>query len=278
MKESEPLSEWVVAISISESEEMGQLGLAEEHLNDAMAEIARYLLASGSRLAYGGDLRSDGFTKLLFELVARHRRESYLIDERPGVSNFLAWPVHVSLPFHVLEQLSESLKGAADLVCLTEQGEVMEAEARKRLAPRPALKREWGPGLSAMRKTMTEMSNARVVLGGRVDRFKGVMPGIAEEALGALDAKQALFVLGGFGGCAGDIADSLGLLSSRLLVSREWTGRDRFERFGIEDLHNGLTPEENVQLATTVHVDQAIALILRGCFRINEESAGDAAL
>jgi hypothetical protein len=33
-----------VAISISESPDMGILGLATEHLDDAMAEIARHIL------------------------------------------------------------------------------------------------------------------------------------------------------------------------------------------------------------------------------------------
>lgn len=33
------------------------------HLQDAMLELARYLLAQGARLAYGGDLHLDGFTE-----------------------------------------------------------------------------------------------------------------------------------------------------------------------------------------------------------------------
>ncbi|MBB1161518.1 hypothetical protein [Aquariibacter albus] len=43
----EPLSQTVVAISISESPGMAPLGLAPEHLVDAMAETARHLLALG---------------------------------------------------------------------------------------------------------------------------------------------------------------------------------------------------------------------------------------
>ena len=52
---------------------MAALGLSEEHLQDAMTEIALQLLSSGKSLAYGGDLRVHGFTELLFELVERYR-------------------------------------------------------------------------------------------------------------------------------------------------------------------------------------------------------------
>jgi H+/gluconate symporter-like permease len=72
----EVLSQRVIAISTSESPDMPVLGLTDEHLRDAMAEIARHLLALGARLAYGGDLRAYGFTDLLFELVARHSRDA----------------------------------------------------------------------------------------------------------------------------------------------------------------------------------------------------------
>ena len=62
-----------VAISISESPDMAVLGLSDEHLQDAMAELALALLSSGTSLAYGGDLRAHGFTELLFELLMRYQ-------------------------------------------------------------------------------------------------------------------------------------------------------------------------------------------------------------
>jgi hypothetical protein len=85
MSYREALSQRIVAISISESADMSALGLSQEHLLDAMAEIARHLLALGARLVYGGDLRAQGFTELLFELVARHRRDADEGDHRASV-------------------------------------------------------------------------------------------------------------------------------------------------------------------------------------------------
>lgn len=66
---------------------MPALGLSDGHLRDAMAEIARHLLALGARL-YGGDLRQHGFSELLFELVSRHRRDSAENDYHADVMNF----------------------------------------------------------------------------------------------------------------------------------------------------------------------------------------------
>lgn len=264
MSYQEPLAKYCVGISISESPDMDALGLAKEHLDDAMAEVARYLLAMGARLMYGGDLRPKGFTELLFELVARHRRDAVIGDERVGVINFLAWPAHISMPPEEVKQLSEALSGAAELVCLTADGKIMLPDERQHLAPRPAVDEEWAASLTAMRGTMASMSDARIVLGGKVDQFKGRMPGVAEEALMALQASQPLFLLGGFGGCTRDIAEDFGLAPAWPAKRSPWPGRDDFESFTAESLNNGLAMEENSILATTVHIDQAVALILRG--------------
>lgn len=264
MSYKEPLSGHSVAISISESPDMEVFGLASEHLDDAMAEIARHLLAMGARLMYGGDLRPKGFTELLFELVARHRRDADIDDERVGVSNFLAWPVHISMSHEELKRFSEALRGAAELVCLAADGTIMSPDQRDSLAPQSATAEEWTAGLTAMRNVMTSMSDARVVLGGKVDHFKGRMPGVAEEALIALRFGQPLFLLGGFGGCARDIAQDLGLVSTWPMTRVSWPGRSDFASFAISDVNNGLDQKENAILATTPHIDQAVALILRG--------------
>lgn len=273
MSYQEPLSQHSIAISISESPDMAVLGLSKEHLHDAMAEVARYMLAMGARLVYAGDLRPKGFTELLFELIARHRRDADLGDERVGIRNYLAWPVHVSLPSEEVKQLSDALSGVAELVYLTMDGKVITPDDRQQLTPRPATEDEWAEGLTAMRRVITEISNARIVLGGKVEGFKGRMPGVAEETLAALQAAQPLFLLGGVGGCARDIAEDLGLAQPGLTLRQAWPGRSDFTSFTVEGLNNGLNAEENAILATTVHVDQAVTLILRGLLR---NSAGGA--
>ena len=52
--------------------------MSEGHLKEATAELALQLLAAGTNLAYGGDLRAHGFTQLLFQLVLRYTSTSDL--------------------------------------------------------------------------------------------------------------------------------------------------------------------------------------------------------
>jgi len=57
-----------------------------------------------------------------------------------------------------------------------------------------------------------------------LEGYRGTIPGIAEEASLSLEAGQPLFLVGGFGGCARDIAETLGL-AERWAGSRDaWAG------------------------------------------------------
>ena len=270
MTYQEVLANQTIALSISESADLPVLGLAQEHLQDAMAEVARYLLASGARLVYGGDLRPEGFTEVLFELVARHRRDANEGDNRLGVDNILAWPVHINMRMEELNRLSSALDGLANLVYLNMDGTVLSLEERQAVRPREATEVEWKRGLSTMRSSLINSSDARIILGGTTTGFKGRMPGVAEEALYSLQAGQPLYLLAGFGGCAQDIAELLALLpSSRFRpVSGSWPFKKEFEGFDANSLNNGLTLEENILLASTVHIDEAVLLILRGLLRL----------
>jgi hypothetical protein len=264
MSYQEALGQRAIAISSSESPDMPALGLSDEHLRDGMAEIARHLLALGGRLVYGGDLRQHGFSELLFELVARHRRDAAEGDHRTGVTNYLAWPVHILKSAVDIEKAAADLVGSAELVCLALDGARLSMAERSKLAQQQPTEKEWSLGLTAMRQVMRAETQARIVLGGRVDKFKGAMPGIAEEALLSLKERQPLFLMGGFGGCTRDIAETMGLIPRWEASRPAWSGRAFFGAFTADDLNNGLTREENETLVRTPHVDQAITLILRG--------------
>lgn len=267
MSYREALSQRSIAISISDSPDMLALGISAAHLDDAMTEIARHLLALGARLVYGGDLRANGFSELLFELVVRHRRDADEGDRRPAVTNYLAWPVHASMPKEVLLEVSKDLEGLADLSCLDLLGAPIPLNDRLNFEVRTANANEWERGLTAMRSTMLTNSDARIVLGGRTEGYKGIMPGVAEEVAMSLSQGRPVFLLAGFGGCAKDIAEGLGLLKPPRAL-REWQGRSQFGGFGIKSLNNGLSEVENRVLAGTPHVDQAVTLILRGLIRL----------
>ena len=164
------------------------------------------------------------------------------------------------------------LDGRAELLCLQLDGTRLPLVERLRLTQKQPTEAEWSAGLTAMRRTMLAESDARIVLGGRVDEYKGSMPGIAEEALMSLQGKQPLYLIGGFGGCTRDIAETVGLAQPWTRSHVTWQGRTEFARFSSDDLNNGLSAKENQTLAMTSHVDQAIMLVLRGLTRVARQS------
>ena len=254
-----------IAVSTSDSPDMAALGLSEGHFREAVAEVAIYLLASGANLAYGGDLRREGFTELLFELVMRYRQEE---EPQARVTDYLAWPVHISMTADDLSKRSLELQEFAHLVLVGLDGSRISMEARQVLPSREPTNDEWPAGLTSMRQAMRGETDARIVLGGRVEGYRGAMPGIAEEALLSFESGQPLFLVGGFGGCTRDIAETLGLVDAWTGSRPAWPGRQRFERYDPDNLRNGLSPEENQVLARSPHIDQAVSLVMLGLHRL----------
>ena len=251
-----------IGISISESPDMRFFGFTDGHLKDAMAGFAIYLLSSGAGLAYGGDLRDRGFTRLIFDLVLRYR------PREEAVANYLAWPVHATMEADDVRELDEALQGFARLILLALDGSPIPCKEHRTVPPSAVDDRKWCVGLTAMRKLMCDQTVARIVLGGKLDGYKGAMPGVAEETLLALAAKRPVFLVGGFGGCARAIAEALGLADCWAGSRDTWDGREQFLGHTAEELNNGLTLEENRQLASTPHVDQAITLVMTGLRRV----------
>ena len=63
--------------------------------------------------------------------------------------------------------------------------------------------------LHEMRKQMTKLCTARVCMGGNIEEFSGRFPGIMEEALLALEAKQPIYLSGLVGGATRQIIDAI---------------------------------------------------------------------
>lgn len=261
-----------VAVSVSDSPNKMVFGLGEGHLIDATEAIASHLLASGMCLAYGGDLRPHGFTELLFNQLLRYR-DHPTHSQRITVTNYLAWPVHISMAPAALSSFLAGHEAAAAVVLLGRDGSRMGLDERLVLTARDPCAAEWTEGLTSMRKLMCEESDARIVLGGKTENYRGKMPGVAEEVLLSLRARQPVYLIGGFGGCTWDIAETMGLVEPWADEQSVWEGRDNFEEFGHDSLHNGLTLEENKKLASIPHYRFAVTLIRRGLHRLESEVA-----
>jgi hypothetical protein len=81
------LSGRAVGISISDSEDLGRLGLDPIVVDLAYTAISRHLLAHGANLAYGGDDRDECFTSILFDLIRTYDQPGQ--DVRGRTSNYL---------------------------------------------------------------------------------------------------------------------------------------------------------------------------------------------
>lgn len=276
------LEEKQIGISISESSDISQFGIGEEMFQDLTIELARHILKANGRLIYGGDLRKDGFTELLRDLARQYGQKEKAEAEVHYVKNYLAWPIYNDLS---KEKRADYLASRIELVEARPGSAVMPDEKTvyipKELSDEAKLK--WATSLIQMRIDSIAESAARIIAGGKVHGFTGFMPGIAEEFMITYNSKMPLFLIGGFGGCAHVIADVLeGKANSQTLKDiciqdtnyknfLKWADTvgfkvdyGFFDKMKIEELNNGLNPDENIKLLHSVDIIEIVSLVLKG--------------
>ena len=87
-----------------------------------------------------------------------------------------------------------------------------------------------------MRRKTTFQTQARIVIGGKLQGFSGLYPGVVEEAWWSVTAKRPLFIAGLFGGAAQAVIDVL-------------QGRDRPEISNPVSGPKAISPESVLQMA-----------------------------
>jgi hypothetical protein len=286
VKRKDFLANKTIGISISESENLNELGYGISHLKDAMIEIARYIFALGGKTAYGGDMRNGGFTESFFELLAYYKSETDLPQQR--FFSYLFWPRSLSL----------SKEKEADLI---------HTVSFKRIAPPndlnikdvnqflPSDTKEnayvWARCLTKMRKEMQLNCNARIFMGGSLTGFKGICPGVLEELLLALEDKQPIYLIGAFGGVSLSAINALEGKKSDCFSLAFYSENSQYQKFidlynarhfgkpinyekyfnalvslkpeGLSEL-NGLSIEDNRRLSITPHIHEIVYLIIKG--------------
>jgi hypothetical protein len=293
-----------IAVSISEPDSPARVGMCLEHLDSALLEISRHLLARGCTLVYGGHLGSAGYTLKLFDLVLSHRQHSRL-PPAERIVNYVGWPLTVTR-----KQRSE-YKWLADFkrtpmpdgVANLEPGTFV-AEPRFFKADSPARRFAWSQGMTLMRERQTAEIDARIVLGGKVGPghtvapdgststswYSSRIPGVIEEAFLTLTAGKPLYVCGAFGGAGALVVELLqGRVPSeftwgfqrqaphaeamRAIYEQRgiaWQDYPEMARFfadtGIAGLAriNRLTEAENRELFTSRDVPRLIELLIKG--------------
>jgi hypothetical protein len=293
----------VVAVSISASHDPERYGVSARHQRTLADEIHLYLLLAGLRIAYGGALKGDfggavNFTLALFELVRTYAKlaEAAQTTLHPIV-NHAPWPLRLAYgeaEWQLFGKEAEYCEGPRPALPWTDE-EVFPAGVEGwRFAPNAPEKRyAWARGLTAMRELMTRQTQARVLIGGNLETFLGVVPGVVEEAWWSLTHAQPLYLVGAFGGAARAVSDLLsGIDREEFTVeytrrsvshydasiacyeqyggdfhSMEMMGQElrQFAQGGLAaSLKNGLNDRENEELIGSTDPARMAELVLRG--------------
>lgn len=281
------LKDLKIGISISESSDLAEKGFGIAHLKDVLIEIARYILAHGGALVYGGDMRRGGFTELLLELLFYYKTNDDL-PTNARFLNYLSWPLSINVSREVEAKYVQNVtfKKIAPPNSLGIKAD------ETYLAPDSVENRYiWSECLTAMRFEMDKTCDARIFIGGRNKNFQGKYPGTLEELMIAISNGKPIFLIGAMGGVVNDILKALDGVGSATVstafhsedksyqafyeyfndkkpsekISYE-SCFDKLKTFGFAGLSitNGLTIEENKRLAVTPHITEMIYLVLKG--------------
>jgi hypothetical protein len=255
-----------VAISVSETADLARLGLRPAHLTLAIAELARALILSGASAVYGGRI-DRGFTS-----VIRHEAESF---SRPGGIAFehvIPYSEHAAFDKKELRDYVSEMGVHTVVNLVNADGSLTLAEGAA-LSDIPSAAVDIPASLTLARNAITRHCDARVVVGGRLDGFAGVMPGVVEEALMSLDHGQPLFVAGGFGGASAFVGRRLEPSNYEWLPdgmpAMDVATRDALAEFTMgAALANGLSPGESATLAQTYRPSDIATLVVLGLSRV----------
>jgi len=275
-----------IAVSVSENEELEQLGLSKQHLKDIMIEIARYLMANGGTLLYGGHLKNEGYTRLFAELSYQYK---FLNDTAFRFVNYFPFPNSKSL---TLEIRADFVKQQVEPVIIEIPKHLGEIDINRHYDAENVIEDKfiYSECFSDMRNIMAQNSYARIVVGGKQSKFLGYMPGIVEEAYYSLKANKPVYIIGGFGGAAKSLSKVIcGEFPKELTNEFQYNDeflqnfkkefQDRasvpidylelvnfFEQFNLEVFSelNGLSVDENIILFESQNIHEIVFLIMKG--------------
>lgn len=227
------LSQHVVAFSIGyDKADGGPRGFGPEHLREVLLQMARPMLRAGAAISYGGILKKFdppviNFTLELLNLIREEQQENSTSDAAvSGLYNPQAWPDYLGIS---RAEEAEWIN-CCQIIRVTQKmaGIAVPIPDSQKEADKLATRAHNAICLSAMRRCMASGCSVeidgtpacprnippvsvRIVLGGNLKKFAGIMPGIFEEVLTTREeAPDApIFILGGFGGAAGALAHVL---------------------------------------------------------------------
>ena len=175
-----------IAFSISNPSDIEKYGGSNLLLNDLIMEIARYILASNGHIIYGGDLRKSGFTESFLNVATSYIDEK---DKDFVVTNYLSSLVDLS---------------KEDFLSFSQKKVKLISVKTKKIYSNVSHNVN---ALSSMRKERDKNTDVLIIAGGKTMDYSGIIPGILEEVLLAMERDIPIYLLGGFGGMSAKICE-----------------------------------------------------------------------
>lgn len=273
-----------IAISVSESDNSLEKGVSLLMLKDFIVELARYILVNDGHLVYGGNLQKEGFTKLFANLSKQYKDTRLLQVNKYFFTNYFAWPLNLLI----------TDKEKADFIFSRTEIIFVEPKLEKTIDFKKYLKPEnnenkfvWAKSFSEMREKKEKNTDVLILVGGKINNFKGCMPGILEEFITAIRQNHNVYLLGGYGGMAEIIVKVInGEISHKDFINcilddveykkfHEYYNLHNDKHINYDDIYDeiqessflvnrGLSEEEKTKLFSTSNIIESIELIFKG--------------
>jgi hypothetical protein len=230
----------VIAFSISyQHDNLLARGMGLEHLRELLIRVARPILrVPKTILAYGGNWKDteDNFTYELLRLISAEQQDRPEEDDdaqQQGddtqrdvkLYNHSSWPYYLD----ITTQIEAQWINCCRIIRVTQQDAGFPPEDMAKDADawskEPRTVFNAAVTVSAMRRLTMQGKPiaipdvprpasihpvfARILLGGKADRYSGFLPGIFEEALVTWEWRRPIYLLGGFGGAAELLKDAI---------------------------------------------------------------------
>jgi SLOG cluster2 len=148
-----------VGISVSASDTWSEIGLTQEHQEDLAFNIALQLILLGAKVAWGGDLRPDGFGSQLRQIV-----QAYQAPNRPP-QDHVAMTIPYSSGKDLKPQELAPRRAFADVRLMGSPLPAGEGPAGEADSQSPESRALAAVALSVMRMELAGQCDARVILG-----------------------------------------------------------------------------------------------------------------
>lgn len=287
-----PTKQYKIGLSISDYTDTN-FELHHQHIDELKRlsqDLARHLLYRKHTLIYDGDLRSDGFTQFILDEANILRAR--IGEPRNHVENHLAWPLFLSTDHIDFKAKYSTVLKTESYAPPEDVLPLIDSETEVFLPPNSPLNSYiWSRSLTNMRESSIANSDVRVLAGGKLQNYKGKMPGVLEEFLIAIEKEKPIYLIGGLGGLCNKLCSTI--LNSKLAeeFTEEWQNnhnpayselqniaseksqeadydkiKNTLTSLTITDLaqKSGLNEVEYRRLMETPFVDEVVHLILKG--------------